>query len=58
MSAYLSRKFLLTIAPFVIGTAAFWTHRMDGGTWVALVTLLLGVYSGANVADKKLNGAQ
>jgi hypothetical protein len=51
-----SRKFLLACASFAVGAVGFFTGRMDGGTYVALVTLILGVYGSASVADKRLNG--
>lgn len=50
-----SRKFLLTMFIQVIGALGFLKGRMDGGTYVALSTLVLGVYGASSVADKKLN---
>lgn len=50
-----SRKFLLTVAIQAIGGYGFLTGKMDGGTYVALSTLVLSVYGGASIADKKLN---
>lgn len=53
-----SRKFLLTLFIQVIGAIGFLKARMDGGTYVALSTLVLSVYGAASVTDKKLNPGQ
>ena len=50
---YTSRKFLLTVLFAVAGTVALFLGTMDGGTYVALATLILGVYGYANVAEKR-----
>lgn len=52
---YRSRKFLLAaIASFVAHVALF-TKNMDGGTWVAAQTLVLGLYSASDVTEHKIN---
>jgi hypothetical protein len=53
-----SRKFILTLLIQIVGAYGFIVGRMDGGTYVALSTLVLGVYGGASVLDKKLNPDQ
>jgi hypothetical protein len=53
-----SRKFLLTVAILAIGGYGFLTGKMDGGTYVALSTLVLSVYGTTSIADKKLNPGQ
>ncbi len=58
MSPHLSRKFLLTVFIQVIGAIGFLKGRMDGGTYVALSSLVLSVYGASSVADKRLNPGQ
>ena len=47
-----STKFL--IASFFSGVSAygFLYGQMDGGTWVASMTIILGLYGAADVAQK------
>ena len=58
MLSFASRKFLLTLFIQAVGAYGFIGGRMDGGTYVALSTLVLSVYGAASVADKKLNPTQ
>ena len=53
---HLSRKFLLAAFAELISSIALLLKTIDGGTWIAAITLILGLYGGATVADKKLNG--
>lgn len=55
LERFTSRKFLLTVFVQGIGAVGFLHHVMDGGTYVALSTLVLSSYSAASIADKKLN---
>lgn len=55
MMTFASRKFLLTLFIQIIGAYGFIKGRMDGGTYVALSTLVLSVYGATSVTDKKLN---
>lgn len=50
---YLSRKFVLTVAVLAVGSIALLIGKMGGGEFVALATLVLGVYGTANVTEKK-----
>lgn len=50
---YASRKFLLTCFFAVTGSLALMLGKIGGGEYVALATLVLGVYGAANVADKR-----
>jgi hypothetical protein len=50
---YASRKFLIAMVYTSAGVIALLSGRMDGPTFVALATLVLGVYGYANVAAKK-----
>lgn len=54
---HLSRKFLLTVFFACTGAVALFTGQMDGGTYVALATLILGVYGASNVMDKRGGGS-
>jgi hypothetical protein len=47
-----STKFALAIACLLISAAGFLTSKMDGGTWVAAMTVILGLYGAADVAQK------
>jgi hypothetical protein len=58
MINFASRKFLLTLLIQIVGAYGFILGRMDGGTYVALSTLVLSVYGSASIADKKLNPGQ
>jgi hypothetical protein len=55
---HLSRKFLLTVFIQVVGAYGFLVGKMDGGTYVALSSLVLSAYGAASVADKRLNPEQ
>jgi hypothetical protein len=50
------RKFLQAAFVQVSGCVALFTGHVDGGTYVALSTLALGIYAAANVAAKKVEG--
>lgn len=50
---YVSRKFLLTFCVLTVGSIALLVGKMGGGEYVALATLVLGVYGTANVAEKR-----
>lgn len=53
---YASRKFVLTAFIIGVGSLALLLGKMGGGEYVALATLVLGVYGTANVAEKKVSG--
>ena len=48
-------KFIQAAFVQVTGAIALYLGKVDGGTYVALSTLALGIYAAADVADKKLN---
>lgn len=52
---YVSRKFVLTVVFTAAGTVALFIDKMDGPTYVALATLILGVYGATNVAEKHVS---
>lgn len=55
---FTSRKFFITIFVQAVGAYGFLKGRMDGGTYVALSSLVLSIYGASSVADKKLNPGQ
>jgi hypothetical protein len=48
-----SRKFLITISILIVGSIALLIGKLGGGEYVALATLILGVYASANVVEKR-----
>ena len=50
---YRSRKFLLAVTALAVSAVALFKGDLDGGTWVAALTLILGLYSAANVMEKR-----
>lgn len=50
------RKFLQATFVQISGCVALFTGKIDGGTYVALSTLALGIYAAANVAAKRVGG--
>ncbi len=50
------RKFLQAAFVQISGCVALFIGKIDGGTYVALSTLALGIYAAANVAAKKIEG--
>jgi predicted rRNA methylase YqxC with S4 and FtsJ domains len=51
-----STKFLSASFVQVTGAIALFVGKVDGGTYVALSSLALGIYAVADVAHKKLAG--
>jgi len=49
-----STKFWLAVACLLVSAAGFWAGKMDGGTWVAAMSFILGLYGAADVAQKKV----
>lgn len=58
LSRLSSRKFMLTMGVLIVGSIAVMKRVIDGGTYVALSTLVLTSYHAGSVVDKKLNGGQ
>lgn len=55
---YRGRKFILTAGSLVATFAALFAGKISGGEAVALVPLILGIFTGGNVAAKfSANGA-
>jgi len=52
-SKYRSRKFLMTAVVETIATIALFTSFLTGAEWITVTTLVLGIYSGANVWASK-----
>lgn len=51
-----SRKFLQSFFVQIVSAVALLLEIIDGGTWVACSSLALGIFSAANVVDKKVGG--
>jgi len=49
-----STKFFLAMFMLSISAFGFLNGKMDGGTWVAAMTVILGIYGAANVVQKKV----
>ena len=47
------RKYTLTWAIFTASCLFLWFGKLDGGGWITLCTLILGIYAGANVWEKR-----
>ena len=50
-----STKFAQAAFIQVTGAGALFLDKIDGGTYVALSTIALGIYAVADVTDKRLN---
>ena len=53
-----STKFQHAMFVQTVATVALFTGHLDGGVWLAASTLTLGVYSLADVAQKKLENGK
>lgn len=51
-SKYLSRKFILVVAAFLVFTGLLLAGKIDQGGYVTLVLFALGAYFTANVTQK------
>lgn len=52
MNPYKSRKFLLTVGCIAIATGLLLYQSIDGGQWVDVVKLVMGLYMAGNVSEK------
>lgn len=52
-----SRKFILSAAIILLSAGMVFAAKLDGGAWVTIATLCLGLYAAGNVIDKKFGGA-
>lgn len=48
-----STKFMHAMAVQLVASVALFTKHMDGTTWVAASTIALGIYSIADVVQKR-----
>ena len=56
MTNYNSRKFILGVIIFIIGTTIFiLTSKLSGGNWVELVKWVGGTYFVSNAISKIIN---
>ncbi len=54
MKDFGSRKFLLAVFAQLVGTIGLFVDKLGGGEYVALTTVVLGLYGAANVAAVKV----
>lgn len=52
-----NRKFILACFASVSSVGLCYIGKLTGGEWVAVQSLILGLFGAANVVDKKLGGA-
>ena len=52
---YRSRKFMLACFAMIISAIGLFSGQLDGGTWVAACSLVLGLYGAANVAETQVS---
>ena len=55
-STFRSRKFILTGASLLLTFVALFAGKISGGEIVALVPLILGIFTGGNIAAKFSGG--
>lgn len=48
------RKFFLACVAMAASIGGLFGGQLDGGTWVAALTLILGLYGAANIAQRKV----
>lgn len=51
-----NRKFKFALVAFTVGVVALFLDKLSGEQYVALVTLILGVYTAGNVTQKRTQG--
>jgi len=51
-SKFLSRRWALACLFSAVGCVALFTKHIDGGTFVALVTIIMGIYTSAGTYEK------
>lgn len=47
------KKYALACAMFVVGSLALFADKLTGGEWVAMCGTVLGLFSAADVAEKR-----
>ena len=52
----MKKKYTMAWAAFLVGAVLVFTNLPALGAWTAFSVTILGVFSAADVADKKLNG--
>lgn len=52
---FLSRKFIIAAFFAVIGSVGWLAGKMSGGEFIALVTLITGLYAAADVTQDQLS---
>ena len=49
---YTSRKFIAAVVVITVASVALFMGKPGGGEWIAATNIALGLYVGANVAQK------
>lgn len=52
---HFSRKFLISTSVLVISAVGLFKGVLDSGSWVAVSTLICGLYAAGNVMEKKVS---
>ena len=55
-SKFTSRKFNLTLLVLLMACIFLYIGKLSGGEWIVVVTVVLGMYKVANVAEHKQEG--
>lgn len=48
-----SRKFMLAATSLALGSFFLSMGKIGGGEWVGLIAIILGLYGGSNVMEKR-----
>lgn len=51
---YGSRKFILAVFAIVVSAVSLYADKIGSGEWIASITIVLGLYGAANVAQRKV----
>jgi len=52
-----SRKFALAAVAMLASVLALFLNKIGGGEWIGAIGVILGLYGGANVIEKKSGGS-
>lgn len=52
MDNFLSTKFVGTVLVIIMAYGLVWVGKLDAKTWLDMAVLGVGIYAGANVAQK------
>lgn len=55
MLKFISRKFFLALLIIVLSAIALFTKIIDAGSWVAVTSIVCGLYGASNVIHSRFN---